>query len=86
MNAQKLAYRVAMSQLIEPELESAAPEQLPSLPDEIFVAELAVDHFDLWAGDEDLDLVQFDEECSFLGEINMSRDQRAARRLFRDAM
>lgn len=86
MNAQKLAYRVAMSSLIEPELESAAPEQLPPLPDEIIVAELAVDNFDLWAGDEDLDLVQFDEECSFLGEINLGRDRRAARRLFRDAM
>jgi hypothetical protein len=86
MNAQKLAYRIAMLSLIEPEMESAAPEQLPALPEEIFVAELDVEHFDLWAGDEDLDLVQFDEECSFLGEINMSRDRRAARRLFRDAM
>lgn len=81
MTASQLANRIALSQLIEFDMESA--EQLATPPAEMFV------HFDdadlnLLAGDDDLDLTQAEEECAFFNQMNKMRGNREVRRHLRD--
>lgn len=86
MTAQKLANHVALSQLIEFDMEAAQPEQLRSSPDDVIVTFLEVEHIDLdlLAGDDDLDLLQADEEEVFFSQMQMNRGHRAARRSFQN--
>lgn len=86
MTAQKLANRIALSQLIEFDMESAQPEYLPNPPDEVIVTFLEAEHIDLdlLVGDDYLDLMQADEEEAFFNQMNINRGHRAARRSFQN--
>lgn len=84
MTAQKLANRIALSQLIEFDMESVQPEPLNTPP---AGAAIHFDHgmdLDLLAGDDELDLMQADEEEAFFNQMNINRGHRAARRSFQN--
>lgn len=83
MTASQLAYRSAMSDLIEHHLEPALSlaDQLPPPPAEVIV------HFDadpdLLAGDDDLDLIQAEAESDFFIDLQAMRGSRSVRRALR---
>lgn len=83
MTASQLANRVALSQLIEFDMESAQPEQLPNPPAEVIVRFDDAD-LDLLAGDDDLDLMQAEEEGMFFSQMNQMRGSREVRRHLRN--
>ena len=73
MNAQALAYRAAMSELIEFNLECADPSQmrksnqLPSPPVEV---NIALDLLNFEVDDNEYDLLQNEAENDFFQEVN----------------
>ena len=82
MTASKLANRIAMSQLIEFDMEEAQPEHMRPAP--VFAHfDMGIDP-DLLAGDDDLDVLQSEEESSFFSQLQMNRGHREARRSFRN--
>lgn len=84
MTASQLANRIAMSQLIELDLESAEPQQLPPPPAEVIVRFDDDADPDLLAGDDDLDLMQAEEEGLFFSQMNQMRGSREGRRSLRN--
>ncbi len=83
MTASKLANRIAMSQLIEFDMEEAQPEHMRPAPSVLVHFDMGIDP-DLLAGDDDLDVLQSEEESSFFSQLQMNREHRSARRSFRN--
>lgn len=83
MNAQKLAKRIALAQLIEVDFEVLEPQHAnPALDDVSVLFDCDLDP-DLLVGDDDLDVLQAEAECAFLAENNAIRGSRSARRASR---
>lgn len=89
MNRQTLAYRTAMTTLIELEMDYAQPDQLPSPPDVVYVdpalyrdvprsqKAAARDADMFW--EETLEEIQAKGEAEFMSEIAIGRSARYGR-------
>ena len=79
MNAQKLAYRIAMTSLIEPEMEPLEPRrELPEPPSVIYL-----DPHLLADDPSELDMLQEAEEQHFIAEVQLAKQRGGAHHLLR---
>lgn len=85
MTAAQLANRVAMSALIEFNMEDASAHQQHALPhnEMKIMSDDGIDP-DLLAGDEEFDLMQVEAEGEFFSQLQHTRSSRESRRFFRN--